>query len=468
MNRLKNATTLASNRSNSRNIAADTSSISVSQLNRQVKSMLENSFLNIRVQGEISNFAKPSSGHWYFTLKDAKAQIRCAMFKGNNSHIKLIPLEGDEVIVQARVSLYEGRGDYQLICESMEEAGSGRLQLAFEQLKAKLHKQGLFDSQYKKDIPRLAKHLAVITSSNGAAIHDVLSVLKRRFPGLPVTIYPSQVQGDQAADTIITALTQVQEHKVCDLILITRGGGSLEDLWPFNEERLAKAVFNCKIPIISAVGHEVDFSICDLVADYRAATPSAAAELISPDQDNLRIQIDRLQLRLVNQIKSQIQNKRNLCTSASAKLRSPKQQLRLQNLQLAALKNRLMQPINKSLNIHRQTVQIMQHKLLTSSPELKIDNYKSKLEHLKNRCSQLAQLNVQNNKLLLKPTVATLNSLSPLATLERGYSITRSKGNQVIIDSNQVAIGDSISSDFYQGKIESTVTKITTNKSKKN
>ena len=256
-----------------RNIAANTSSMSVTELNRQVKSMLENSFLSIRVQGELSNFAKPSSGHWYFTLKDSRAQIRCAMFKGSNRQVQFLPKEGDEIIVQAKVSLYEGRGDYQLICERMEQAGSGRLQLAFEQLKAKLLKEGLFDSSNKKATPKLAKHLGVITSPSGAAIHDVLSVLKRRFPALPVTIYPSQVQGADAADGLIKAIALAEQQQQCDVLLITRGGGSLEDLWPFNEEALARAIFSCSIPIISAVGHEVDFSISDLVADCRAATP---------------------------------------------------------------------------------------------------------------------------------------------------------------------------------------------------
>lgn len=461
MSKLHNAFTAPNTyRTSNRNIAADTGSISVSQLNRQVKSMLENSFLSLRVQGEISNLAKPSSGHWYFTLKDAKAQIRCAMFKGNNRHLKITPKEGDEVTVQAKVSLYEGRGDYQLICENMEEAGSGRLQLAFEQLKAKLHQQGLFDSQYKKDIPYIAKHLAVITSPNGAAIHDVLSVLKRRFPGLPVTIYPSQVQGAQAADTIVKALQWVERQNVCDLVLITRGGGSLEDLWPFNEERLAKAVFDCKIPVISAVGHEIDFSICDLVADCRAATPSAAAELISPDQNGLKIQIDRLQHRLINQVRMQIRNTRNRCITASSRLKSPKQQLALQSIRLESLRNRLMLPVNKATTERRQVLEILQHKLMFHNPLSIIERQKQKLDHLTSRNKQLAELMIRNKNLLLKGPIALLNSLSPLATLERGYSITRTHSKNIIVNSNQLLIGDKITNDFHQGKVQSTVTKI--------
>jgi exodeoxyribonuclease VII large subunit len=442
-----------------RNIGADTSSITVTQLNRQVKSMLENSFLSIRVQGELSNFAKPSSGHWYFTLKDTKAQIRCAMFKGSNRHLNFSPKEGDAVIVQAKVSLYEGRGDYQLICDSMEEAGSGRLQLAFEQLKAKLLKEGLFDNSYKKRIPDLVKHLAVITSSSGAAIHDVLSVLKRRYPGLPVTIYPSQVQGREASTTIIKALEQAQQGD-CDLVLITRGGGSLEDLWPFNEEKLARAIFTCNLPVISAVGHEVDFSICDLVADYRAPTPSAAAELISPDQDHLRIKIDQLQHRLYLQIKAQLQARRNTCATYFAKLQSPQQHLTLQRLRLNTLSARLPSPVSNQLTTHRQQLKLLKQRLESNNPQHQVNRRKTQLDYLQTRIHQLIIQQAQNKDQQLRSTVAMLNSVSPLATLERGYSITQSGNKKVITDSAQTTIGETIVNKLHKGEIHSIVSHI--------
>ena len=439
--------------------AADTSAMSVTQLNRQVKSMLENSFLSLRVQGELSNLAKPSSGHWYFTLKDTKAQIRCAMFKGSNRHLNFEPKEGDEVIVQAKVSLYEGRGDYQLICNSMEEAGSGRLQLAFEQLKAKLLKEGVFNASYKKSIPSLVKHLAVITSPTGAAVHDVLSVLKRRFPGLAVTIYPCQVQGAQAAASIVKALQTVQEQQVCDLVLITRGGGSLEDLWPFNEEQLARSIFACTLPVISAVGHEVDFSICDLVADYRAPTPSAAAEIISPDQDNLRIKIDQLQKSLISIINATLANNRKHHQALAARLKSPQQKLQLQQLQLSALRNRLPIPTKDTLTAAKQKLSFNRQKVMSLSPQTIINNNNTQLAHLHDQLVQLTHHQHLNYRHKLSSAAAMLHSVSPLSTLERGYSITMTE-RQTITKCQQVEIGQIITTKLHSGEIESTITNI--------
>lgn len=440
-----------------RNIGADTSAMTVSQLNRDVKSLLENSFLNIRVQGELSNFARPSSGHWYFTLKDRNAQIRCAMFKGSNRHINFNPKEGDEVIVQAKVSLYEGRGDYQLICQSMEEAGSGRLQLAFEQLKAKLLKEGLFDSSYKKPIPTVIQHLAVITSPSGAAIHDVLSVLKRRFPNLQVSIFPSLVQGSEAADSVIKALQLAHQHNQCDAILITRGGGSLEDLWPFNEEKLARAVFKSKLPIISAIGHEVDFSICDLVADYRAATPSAAAEYLSPDQDSLKITIERLNQRLTSNINSKISQQRSQCSAISARLRSPSQQLKLQSAQLQNLRQRLSKPLQISLAEHQQNIRLLQQRIQSRSPKIKIEQHLDKVAQLQHRLSQLTQQLVDKKQQQLITKIDRLNTINPLATLTRGYSITRTEDAKIISDAKQLHPGQRITSQLNNGIVHSTV-----------
>ncbi|NQZ29665.1 MAG: exodeoxyribonuclease VII large subunit [Oceanospirillaceae bacterium] len=456
----KNFSNTAPSRSTqSRNIGADTSAISVTELNSQVKSMLENSFLSLRVQGEISNLAKPSSGHWYFTLKDARAQIRCAMFKGSNRHLRFSPKEGDEVVVQAKVSLYEGRGDYQLICNSMEEAGSGRLQIAFEQLKAKLLKEGLFDARNKQEIPTLCSHLAIITSPTGAAIHDVLSVLKRRFPALAVTIFPSQVQGPKASSTIISAL-HLAEQSDCDLILLTRGGGSLEDLWPFNEEALARAIFNCQKPIISAIGHEVDFSISDLVADYRAATPSVAAEFISPDQDSLKIHIDQLQQRLLTQVRNQINNKRSACLATAAKLRSPAQHLSLQKLRLSGLDKRLQSANSIHSNHFRQKLAALTQKVTAYQPKYLINNHKSVVKQLAQRNQQLIQQLLERNRQKFRVSASVLHTVSPLATLERGYSITQTIDRKTIISDKEVGIGQSIITRIHSGELISTVTTI--------
>lgn len=461
MNTLKN--TYSSSRSTSlynRNVAADTSAISVSQLNKEAKSLLENSFLNIRVQGELSNYARPASGHWYFTLKDNKAQIRCAMFKGNNRHVNFTPKEGDEVVVQAKVSLYEGRGDYQLICQSIEEAGSGRLQLAFEQLKAKLLKEGLFDSQYKKEIPQLIQHLAVITSPSGAAVHDVLSVIKRRFPSLKVTIYPSSVQGSEAAHSVIRALSLVQKQNLCDTVLITRGGGSLEDLWPFNEEKLARAIFNCPIPVISAVGHEVDFSICDLVADHRAATPSAAGELVTPDQNNLKITIDRLQQRLSAALQIKLTHYQNQLFTLKSQLKSPQERLQLQNAQLETLRYRLNKPTQKALSAYQQKVNLLQHRITNYAPKAKVENYQLQLEHLQSKLPALIEQKLLSSRQQLNANIDILHSVSPLATLSRGYSITQSEQQSVITKSSSLALGQVIINTLHQGKVTSIVQSI--------
>ena len=256
----------------------------VSQLNRQSKELLETYLHRVQVSGEISNLARPHSGHWYFTLKDQRAQVRCAMFKSRSQYVQFAPKEGDQVLIHASVSLYEARGDYQLIVDKMESAGEGALKMAFEALKARLHQQGYFNPEYKKPLPSHPRHLGIVTSPTGAAVKDIIAVLKRRFPALPISIYPTQVQGEVAAGQIVQAIERANRDALCDVLIVGRGGGSLEDLWPFNEERVAHAIFNSAIPIISAVGHEVDTSISDFVADLRAATPSAAAELVSPDR----------------------------------------------------------------------------------------------------------------------------------------------------------------------------------------
>src|SRR5690606_35272474 len=260
--------------------------LSVSQLNRRAKQLLETHLPLLWVEGELSNVSQPSSGHWYFTLKDDQAQVRCAMFRNRNMLVRFKPQQGQQVLVRARVSLYEGRGDYQLIAEHMEEAGTGALQRAFEALKAKLGAEGLFDEARKRPIPTLPRHIGVITSPTGAAIRDVLTVLERRFPSIPVTVIPVAVQGKESAPQIVRALELANRCGLFDVLLLTRGGGSLEDLWSFNEEAVARAVAASQLPVVCAVGHEVDFSIADFVADLRAPTPSAAAELMTPDGED--------------------------------------------------------------------------------------------------------------------------------------------------------------------------------------
>ena len=281
---------------------------SVSELNRTVRQLLENSLTLLWVEGEISNFARPGSGHWYMTLKDEKSQVRCAMFKGSNMRVSFEPANGMSVLVRCKAGIYEGRGEYQLVIEHMEEAGFGALQRQFEQLKASLSKEGLFDSSHKREIPSSIHHAGIVTSPTGAAIKDILSVLRRRFPSIAVTIYPTAVQGEQAQSQIVEAITNANDDNRCDVLIVGRGGGSLEDLWSFNEESVARSIHNSRIPIVSAVGHEIDFTIADFVADLRAPTPSAAAELISPDCNKVGIQFRNLELDLAKTIMRRVQN----------------------------------------------------------------------------------------------------------------------------------------------------------------
>lgn len=414
----------------------------VSELNRQAKSLLESSFLQIRVQGEISNFARPSSGHWYFTLKDGKAQVKCALFRNRNLRVRFSPKDGDQVILTAKVSLYEGRGEFQLIGEMLEADGEGQLQQAFETLKATLSQEGLFAAEHKKSIPAHPKHLGVITSPSGAAIHDILSVLKRRFPSLPVTLYPSAVQGADAAAQLIAALKLAQQHQQADLIIIGRGGGSLEDLWPFNDENLARTLFSYPIPVISAVGHEVDFSIADLVADLRAPTPSAAAELISPDQDAMRILLDRQTGRLSRQLTHLLTQKRRSIQHQRQRLRHPGERIKEQKARLSNAEQRLQAAINKKLMRTKHHHSLWAQKLSQQQPSRKIEQKRMQLVRYTERITQ-ELINQQTQKrYTLRGLITRLNAISPLATLERGYAIIQTSDNKVVTSTQQITSGD--------------------------
>lgn len=430
---------------------------SVSELNRQVKSLLESSFLQVRVQGEISNFAKPSSGHWYFTLKDGKAQVKCALFRNRNLRVKFLPKDGDQVVLTAKVSLYEGRGDFQLIGEMLEADGEGQLQQAYEALKAALSKEGLFSNEHKQPIPSHPKHLGVITSPSGAAIHDILSVLKRRFPSLPVTIYPSAVQGAEAALQLKAALTLAQQHKQADLIIIGRGGGSLEDLWPFNDEALARAIFACPVPIISAVGHEVDFSIADLVADLRAPTPSAAAELISPDQDALRILLDQQANRLGRQVKELLFRQHQRVLHLRQRLRHPGERIREQQNKLNTTEQRLLSTINQHLTNAKHRYSLQEQKLKQLHPSSKIEQRRSQLLRHEERLTHLLHQRSDQRRYSLGQLITRLNAVSPLATLERGYAIVQSSKGEVITQTDQINVGDIVTNRLHKGSFNSRV-----------
>jgi exodeoxyribonuclease VII large subunit len=430
-----------------------TTAITVSELNRQVRSLLENSFMTLRVVGEISNFARPSSGHWYFTLKDGKAQVRCAMFRNRNLQVRFRPREGDQVVVQARVSLYEGRGDFQLICEQMQESGLGQLQLAYEALKQKLADEGLFATSRKRPIPAPVRHVGIITSPSGAAIHDILTVLQRRCPGLPVALYPVAVQGSEAAGQIVRAIELANRDQRCDLLIVGRGGGSLEDLWPFNEEAVARAIAASRIPIVSAVGHEVDVAISDLVADLRAPTPSAAAELISPDQQVQLQHLANLRQRLQRQMALQLQRGRERLDHLRLRLRHPSDRLREQSQRLDQLEQRLQRALQRQLQSHRRRLDTLQQRLRQVSPARLLEHKGERLHPLRLRLHAAISHLLERRQLQLQGLGRELHSVSPLATLERGYAIIQSSDGTAITASTQVAPGEQVTARLHRGRL---------------
>lgn len=429
--------------------------LSVSDLNRQVRNLLEGEFPHIFVDGELSNLSRPSSGHWYFTLKDDKAQIRCAMFRNRNRFIKFKPVDGSQVIVNGKVSIYEGRGDFQLIVEQMEEAGDGALRRAFDQLKQKLQLEGLFDDVHKSELPSLPQHVGVITSPSGAAIRDILSVMRRRFPAIAVTILPVQVQGDQAPDQIVAAIetANLYTRKPFDLLLVTRGGGSLEDLWAFNNEEVARAIHASEIPVVSAVGHEVDFTIADFVADLRAPTPSAAAELISPDQVEWQQVLEGYQNLLVRFMDNQFGTMKTALLSLFRRLRHPGQRLQDQAQRLDDLEIRLTHAAQNRIKQTQAKVTLLASQLhnpthLIAREKLVLQNL---VQRLKSRLKQIIE--ARSRRLAL--AIQGLNTLNPLATLERGYAIISTAGPQPVIlkSTASVSPGDKISARLHAGEL---------------
>ncbi len=435
--------------------------ISVSDLNRKAKQLLETHLNLVWVEAEISNIATPSSGHWYFTLKDKNAQVRCAMFKGRNATVRFKPKQGQQVLVRARVSLYEGRGDFQLIVEHMEEAGFGVLQRAFEVLKNKLGKEGLFDEDVKQEIPELPNHIAVITSKTGAAIHDVLSVLERRFPSIPVTILPVAVQGEGAAAQIVEAIELANSLDRFDVILLTRGGGSLEDLWPFNEEIVARAIYASEIPIVSAVGHEVDFTIADFVADVRAPTPSAAAEMLSPDQREWLQIFAGYALVLGQHMQRCIDNSRQTVSNFSSRLRHPRERLQNSVQHLDQLELRLNRAIAAQLNHAHNRFSAASIRHAHFHPLPKLQQFQTRVKQLSIRLSRESQQNLARKDNQLQQWMNLLNTVSPLKTLERGYSITRLADGTVVRDAKGIKTGSQLITKLAKGEIFSTVEKIT-------
>lgn len=415
--------------------------LSVSELNRKVKTLLETNITLIWIEGEISNLSQPASGHWYFALKDERAQVRSAMFKGRNQFVRFKPKNGDLVRVRARVSLYEGRGDYQIIAEHIEDAGYGLLQRRYEELKEKLEEEGLFDQGFKKPIPTCPKRIGIISSSTGAALRDVLHVLKRRSPNTSVTIFPSSVQGEKAPDELIKALQIAEAQtkmKRCDVIILCRGGGSIEDLWAFNSEQLARVIFSAEIPIVSGVGHEIDFTITDFVSDLRAPTPSAAAELVSPDVQAQLKQLNDIRYRLENTFWQHFKTKIHQLELLASKLRHPGYAIEQWYQSLDQLYLRLSQAIKVLLTRDNQTFTSIEKRLLLNSPKNTIAQQRTKISTLSTNLRKLINSHIELKKGKAANAASMLDMVSPLSTIKRGYSIVRDESGKIIKKTSDV------------------------------
>ena len=424
--------------------------------------LLEQQMGQVWISGEISNFTQPASGHWYFTLKDDGAQVRCAMFRNSNRRVTFRPQHGQQVLVRANITLYEPRGDYQIIVESMQPAGVGLLQQQFEQLKQKLSQEGLFDAKHKQALPSPAHQIGVITSKTGAALHDILHVLQRRDPSLPVVIYPTAVQGDDAPAQIVRAIELANQRAECDVLIVGRGGGSLEDLWSFNDERVARAIFASRIPIVSAVGHETDVTIADFIADLRAPTPSAAAEVVSRNQQELLRQIQGQQQRLEMAMDYFFAHLQQRFTRLHHRLQQQHPQLRLarQQTTLERLRQRLNNAIEARLRQGTQQHQRVTQRLNQQQPQGRIHRAQTRIQQLEYRLSQVITARLGGTKQRFGTAIAQLEAVSPLATLARGYSVTTATDGKVLKKTRQVKAGDMLATRVEDGVIESQVTGI--------
>jgi exodeoxyribonuclease VII large subunit len=434
----------------------------VTRLNREVRAVLEGSFQSIWLQGEISNFACPASGHMYLSLKDVHSQVRCAMFKGKNRFLKFEPENGAEVLVRANVSLYEGRGEFQLIIEQMELAGEGGLQRAYEELKQKLFKEGLFEEDHKKPVPAVPGTIGVITSPTGAAIRDIMSILKRRYPAGNIIVYPVPVQGDGAAEQITAMLRTAEKRNECDVIIISRGGGSIEDLWAFNNETLARTIFDCSVPVVSGIGHEIDFTIADFVADQRAATPSAAAELVSPDQMHIKQTLSLQQNRLIQILQASLSTLRQNISHLEKCLPHPATQLQNNAQRLDAISIRMNHSIQSTVTQQKHGLHEQLSTLNKNSPLHKLQFFIERSEQIHQRLQQAANHHYQNLNAQLQTLARALNAVSPLATLNRGYAIVQKYDNQEIIrNAKQLDPGDEVLTRFSKGEAKCTVNEVT-------
>ncbi len=430
----------------------------VTRLNREVRAVLEDGFPPpVWVRGEVSNLARPGSGHIYFSLKDRHSQVRCAMFKSANRNLRTGLENGQEVLAKAGVSLYEGRGEYQLIVDYLEPAGAGALQLAFEQLKQRLLEEGLFTSEHKQALPAFPRTIGVITSPSGAAVRDIIQVLGRRYAGAGVIVYPVPVQGEGAAQQIAQAIATANRRQECDVLILARGGGSLEDLWSFNEETVARAIYQSVIPLVSGIGHEIDFTIADFVADQRAPTPSAAAELVSPDMVALLSGLNATHLQLRQHIAQLLQTHLHHVTQLSKRLPRPTYLLRNMTQRTDDLSVRLGLALGNTINLRHSRLQRLTDILKSANPLRQLTGYRARCVALDRQLQNHLLHNLQNRKKQLDYLTRSLQTVSPLATLERGYAIVTDADDNIIRRADQLKKNAEISTRFSRGSIRSTV-----------
>lgn len=427
--------------------------LTVSQLTSLIRGVLEENFEHVWVEGEVSNLALPASGHLYFTLKDAGAQLRCVMFRASARALKFRPGDGMGLIVRGRITVYEQRGDYQLLVEYLEPRGIGALQIAFIQLKEKLAREGLFAEEHKRPIPSLPQRIGVVTSATGAAIHDILNVLKRRFANVEVLLRPVKVQGDGAAAEIAEAINDLNRYGAVDVMIVGRGGGSLEDLWAFNEERVARAIYRSRIPVISAVGHEVDFTIADFVADLRAPTPSAAAELVVKSKEELAARVDFLRHRLVQGMRRMLAEAGGELDGLSRSLRDPTMYLGHLTQRVDDLNSRLVRALDGTVRCRKGELDLLRNHLRLMNPALEVERARERVISFRGRAEIALRHHLDRLGESAAAQTARLEALSPLGTLSRGYSVALKLPERLVVRSfKQLNIDDLVEIRFHFGR----------------
>lgn len=436
--------------------------LSISQLNAQARMLLERGLGSVWLEGEISNLARPASGHWYFSLKDESAQVRCAMFRNRSVLVRFPVKDGARVLARGRVSLYEARGEFQVVIDHLEEAGEGALRRRFEELKRKLLAEGLFEAAHKQPLPVLPRRIGVITSPTGAALRDILHILQRRFPAVPVLIYPVAVQGEAAPREIVQALQLADARRDCDVLILARGGGSLEDLMAFNEESVARAIYACGIPIISGVGHETDVTIADFVADERAPTPSGAAERSVPDSAEYLRVLGALERNLAQAVRRKLLSLRQTLQQWERSLNqlSPRVRLQQHAQRLDELEQRLQRAVRTRVETARVRLTNAAALLARSSPARRLAPLRQRLEVAQRRLPGAMQRRLQVAREHFERSMRTLNAVSPLATLERGYAIVTDSAARVVTNAAMLAPGAQIEARVARGSVRATVTDV--------